>query len=95
MRLGNNECVLALATKDEEFDGLFLGAFGLAVVCNHQRTLRRLGLSSEDLLSALWVVQIIKVQANDIFKIIGSLVGLLGFSVVLLRLLGFGDHHED
>lgn len=41
------------------------------------------------------IPKVIKIQPNDIFPIIGSLIGDFRFLVVTLALFGFGHHDQD
>lgn len=93
--LGNNKSVFSLASQDQELNSLFLGTFSLTVLSNFQGTIRQLALLSEDSLCTLSVVQVIEVETNDVFPIVGTLICLFSLAVKLLRLLGFGDHLED
>jgi len=95
VRLCNNKCFFSFTGKNEEFNSLFLGTLSLTVACDHLSTLWELTLSPEDVLSLLSVVEMFKIETDNILPIIGTFICGLSFFVVFLSLLRFCDHDQD
>jgi hypothetical protein len=89
VRLGNNECLLSFSTKNQKFNCLLLESSCLAILCYHQGTLWQLRLCAEDMLSLFGIIEELQIKSNDVLIVIGSLIGFLGFSIILLSFFCF------
>jgi len=83
MRLGDHECIFALASQNQEFNCFLLGTLGFAELSDLECTLRQLTFLSEDCLGTLSVIQMVQVKSNDVLPVVGALVSLLSFTVKL------------
>ena len=95
MGLSNDKGFFSFASKNQEFNGLFLGSLRFTMISYHLSTLWKLTLASENMLCFVNVPQMLKVNSNNIFPVIGSFIHHFGFFEIPICLLGFSNHDQD
>lgn len=93
--LCDDKSFFTLPSQDEELNGLLLGSLGLAPISDHECALWSLALVPENVLSFLWILQVLKVQPDETLVVIGFLIGAFSLLELLLCFLRLSNHDEN